>query len=284
MSFWLKFLLPGYYYFYSRLPRKSEQISWIIVFPALVLVGILLVSDANALHIIITYIIANFCWLNFYEIGYLENDAITIKLEKDPTLRIPQKEILFVQKNFNKLTLIRIITGAGLLTLIYILPVSKISFLMFTMALAGARLFFFLHNKIRSRFNVLTYHLLSTTKFFAFPLLLLPNHEQLVSLLIALYLSFPLPRTVEHAVKIRYKFVSLKKIVGDLDTFRLKYYFALIAFALVFYFFSDTLLARTVLVISLYYFFYRLVGFLMVRYGAYKRSKFKSHDWTEHKL
>lgn len=281
MNFWIKFLLPGYYYFYSRLPRKSEQVSWLIVFPLLVLLGILFVSDRNPFTVIAIYIIANICWLNFYEIGYLENDAITIKREKSPTLRIPDQEIMFIQANFKKLSFLRMLIGIFLLIIIYSLIEYTLSFYLFVLAILLARVFFYLHNNIRNRLNIITYHFLSTTKFFVFPLLLVPNKEQLAPLLIALYFSFPLPRTIEHAVKTKYNLGALKAMVGELDTFRLKYYLFLVVIALAINLFKQNQYSEVFLFISLYYFIYRLTGFYLIKLGAYRRSKFKSHDWNE---
>lgn len=280
MNYWLKFLLPGYYYFYSRLPRRSEQVSWLIVFPIVVLIAILLVTDQNPFTITVTYLIANFCWLNFYEIGYLENDAITIKGEKEPTLRIPESEILFIQENFYKLTIFRILTGVGLLIVLFYIIETAANFWFFILVLVLARFFFYLHNSNRSRLNVLTYHFLSTTKFFVFPILLVTDSDELIALLVALYLSFPLPRTIEHAVKAKYKLVLLKKLVGELDVFRLRYYLFLAILSVILYIFVKTTFSFIMLFLGLYFFVYRSIGYLLIKFGTYRRTKFKAHDWT----
>ena len=77
-----EFLIPGYYLFYSRIKRKSELLSLLIVYPLFLFVFIGLILNNISWAYIFTFIISLMTWFSFYEIGYLENDAITIKREE----------------------------------------------------------------------------------------------------------------------------------------------------------------------------------------------------------
>src|SRR5690606_17357064 len=113
-------------------------------------------------------------WMLIYEIGYLENDTITIKKERHPNLRIPERDILTIQRFFWPILVLRVVSSLMVILLVYFLRILDFQTLsLFLLCLAAARLIFWIHNSVRSRINILTYFLLCCTKYFVFPLIFL---------------------------------------------------------------------------------------------------------------
>ena len=148
----------------------------------------------------------------------------------------------------------------------------------FILGIGVSRIAFFLHNTLRNRWNILTYHVLSTTKYLSLLALFLSFVEyRFVFLLV--WLLFPVPRTLEHAIKVKYNFTRLQRFIGNLDTFRVKYYTLCLLVSLGYYFFSKDEDGWIILLGVGWYFIFRGGIFILLRIGAYKRTNFTSHHW-----
>lgn len=217
----------------------------------------------------LSFILGFFAWLSIYEIGYLENDALTIRKEAKPNIRISQGDIHFIQQKYWRiivfrlivfLTILGILVGAGLF--------SQYQLKIFVLMVIAGRMFFLLHNQIRSRWNILTYFLLCVSKYWVFPMVFL-GLDYGTEPYWVIFLAFPLLRTLEHAMKPKYQFVKLKNWAGSLDGFRVKYY----GFWLVVAVFFSTMLfdCRIFVYCTLYFFLFRLGIFFLIRTGKYAR-------------
>jgi hypothetical protein len=131
------------------------------------------------------------------------------------------------------------------------------------------RLLFFLHNTLRSRINILTYFGLCVTKYLVFPFLLLGMDYGLEPYLV-IFFTFPLLRTLEHAVKPKYELVTLQQIVGSLDKFRLGYYAFVLVIALGIWGFFDLL--PTLALSLIYFFIFRFGIWILIRSRVYSRE------------
>ena len=276
-----KLLIPGYYLFYSRLKRKSELFSLLVVYPFFLGFIIIISKAVELLPFICAFLMGLFTWLSFYEIGYLENDTVTIQKEKKPTLRLPKIEISQIRSTFLKIVVLKLIIGCfGLLGLFFINKLHIMPLFMgyFILGIGVSRIAFFLHNTLRNQWNIVTYHVLSTTKYLSLIALFLSVVEyRFIYLLV--WLLFPVPRTLEHAVKIKYSFIKLQRIIGNLDTFRVKYYTLCLLVSLCCYFFMDNEESLIALLAVGWFFIFRVGIFIILRIGAYKRTNFTSHDW-----
>src|SRR5690606_23702956 len=199
---WVKFVLPGYYLFYSRLARKSERISWLVVFPLTVLLVNMLAAPNNSALISGIFLLSFLSWLAVYELGYMENDVFTIDRETNPTLRISSEDIAWIKSNFYKIVSIRLLLFLLLTCLLWYFFADQFSLAYYFATIGLTRLAFYLHNRLRSRWNILTYFLLSSGKYLFLALILF--QLELPLLLLALHLAFPLPKTLEHACKVKY--------------------------------------------------------------------------------
>lgn len=220
------FAVPFYYLFHSRLCWRSEQVSWVLINPipifALTIAGGHLPIVWHSLMFVLGFV----AWQAVYEIGYIENDAITVKGEAEPTLRLTDKEAAFIESRLGLIVALRLLIAfLALAAMTWIAFQTQLQdhLIAFVAILVLSRIVFVVHNRIRNRFNVLTFGILSATKYVALPVLLTEPHHMVLSIVTALSV-FPIVRTIEHATKNKYGFWRLKALVGVFAAFRVRYY------------------------------------------------------------
>lgn len=276
----IPFFIPGYYLFYSRLKRKSEIVSLLIIYPIYILVMLFYFSDLALTELLLFFVVAWLAWITVYETGYFENDAITIKKEVNPTLRMAPDQITWVQQNFILIHVVRFFLAFCFLGLLFWLSDTIITindFIGFVICIFVARLFFFFHNSLRSRWNILTYLLLSSTKYLSFFILFYSHLSFVPEILYCVLLTFPIPRTIEHAAKTKYGLQKIQNLVGNIDTFRWKYYLTGFLIALVLHYIKINPITIAFLFSMGYFLSFRLFSVLIINLGFYKRSFSKAH-------
>lgn len=275
-------VVPFIYTFRSRLVRVSEKVSWFIVYPMLIAIPCYFLAAMPIDSYLIIFLLSFVAWQSIYEIGYLYNDSLTIEKESDPTLRFPREILESIRERLTKAVFVRI--GVTMLILYWLWQQygATLSVGLFAIAICLSQGAFFLHNILRSRMNILSYALLSATKYIAFPVLLFGLEQPMM--LVFYLVIFTLPRTMEHAVKVKYGIRWLKfNIVGEFEVFRMKYYLALVVlYTIVFLFSTETERSTFVfLMTSIAMLAYRMVIWMVIKTGRYRRSKFKVHDWSQ---
>ena len=135
----------------------------------------------------------------------------------------------------------------------------------FLLILIFVCIFYWLHNNYRNRFNIITYFFLSFFKFFGliYPFFLVANSESFLELMIVVILMFPALRTLEHSRKSKYELQLVKKIITDVDRFRVIYYFSNSILFFSYYYLMGSFIL--VAIVSLYYFVVRLFAFLYAK-------------------
>jgi hypothetical protein len=267
----LKFLAPFNYLYLSRLKSKLEIYSIIWIYPLYLFVFVFLIYGFEWIPGLFLFVLVLISWMSIYEIGYMENDAITIQKEQEPNIRIEANDIIFIQANFNKIVAFRILFFLSLMGVIFfsrLLPLNQVLF--FIAYVAFTRLVFYLHNTIRSRWNIVTYFFLCVLKYFIIPIMFLGWNHGIEPYLIML-ISFPLLRTMEHSVKSKYQFVKFREMLGSLDTFRVVYYSFCLALVVLGYFMFN--LSLNWVYAIFYFFIFRAGIFLMIKMGVYSRKK-----------
>lgn len=269
----LKVLIPMYYTFYSRFKTTFDKISWMIIYFIPVLVLIFTNYTLQFYWLISTFLIAVMSVYSVYEIGYIENDVITIKKEKNPTIRIRETEIRYIDNNYKKIISLKLLIIIALLSCLMILNTHfglNLNIYPFILSLVLMRVLFYLHNFIRNNFNILTFFLLSVLKYFTVVLLYFSS-EKSVHLLFFILLMFNIPRTLEHSTKIKYNVVFLQNAIGNHDVFRVKYYFTVLV---------SLLLLRLFIVYNSFYIFiicwflaYRFFVLLALKFKFFERKK-----------
>ena len=270
------FYVPFFYLIHSRLKTKFELISWQIIFfiPQLLITYYFLDIRSNIfLHL---FLISQLIFFSMYETGYIENDIKTTQRETNPTIRLNKKNATFITKNYSKLTNLRyFIVVSFILKLLWLDTFTSynLNLLSFGTILLFTKLIFNIHNKIRNRFNIITFFLLSILKF-SFPLVLFINFEKITYPLLLALITFPILRTTEVITLKRYNFKGLTKLIGNIDKFRVIYYsFCLLVIITLKLFLIISLFEFYISITIFFYFLLFRVGcFFLVKYGLYKRD------------
>lgn len=265
-----KFVFPFYYLYYSRLRKPEELLSLIWIYPLFLFLFLFGFYGLELIPNVFSFVLGLIAWMSMYEVGYLENDALTIRREANPNIRIPQRAIEYIQANYKRIFATRVAIFLGLVAVLYISGLlSPEQLLVFLGLVLWARLMFFLHNSTRSSINIGTYFFLCATKYLIFPLVYLGREHGIEPFMVIL-LSFPLLRTIEHATKKKYGFTKLQTWVGSLDVFRVKYYGFYLGLAIVFHLGTG---GGLVFIYSAFYFFLFRLGILsLVGTGKYTRK------------
>lgn len=269
-----KFIIPGYYLFYSRLKLKLEKISWflIYIFPIYIIGAFYNLN--NLLIYSSIFILSTVVFNAIYEIGYIENDIKTVLNEKNPTFRLSKEDYLFVKDNYTFIIYAKIFIAICLLYLIHILAnifSYNIYILQFIVLLIGIRFVFYLHNKIRSNINILTFFTLAILKYSA-PLFLILSKTELLEVWLMTLFLFPLLRTMEHATKNKYKMKKWSTFIGNHDTFRIKYYIFILIISNIYFFYLNKI-SLLVLFLIIYFLIYRIASYVLVKNNLFNRNK-----------
>lgn len=247
---------PLGYVFQSRIITKAERISWFLIFPLFLFIPVLIIGEGY-----LNFLLIFLSLLSAYEIGYLYNDVITTRTEKSPTLRSSK----FQEDNLLYCVLIRFFFSFLISSYFYFSGNLGISIYV-AFSFIVVNLLFFIHNNVRSRFNVLTYFLLVASRYI-FPSLLFCSYIQVFIIV----LIFPVCRTIEHACKVKYNLTSFQYLVGNPDVFRVKY--LSILFFIVVFFVGDS--TSTILVS--YFLVLRILSLSVSKIEFFNRNKHSSY-------
>jgi len=268
-----KFIIPGYYLFYSRLKSKIEKVSWFIIYIIPIYILGLFYTSSDYFIFTMIFILAILIFNSIYEIGYIENDTKTILNEKSPTLRLKEKDYNLFKEKYFIIILFKILVSSSLLFLVYILSdrfLFNIYLEQFLLLLFIVRILFYMHNQIRSRVNIVTFFTLAIMKYSA-PLFLILPLDSLFPVWIISFFLFPLLRTLEHSTKKKYYLIQWSNFVGNHDSFRVKYYSIMLIITLIInYFYSDNTL-YVVLLLFMYFLIFRISSYFLVKNKLYKR-------------
>ncbi len=268
--------LPFVYLIHTRLKTKFELISWQIIFfvPQLVITYYYLDIRSNIfIHL---FLISQVIFYSIYETGYIQNDIVTTKKEKNPTIRLNKKNFNFVSKNYIKLRNFRYLIALFFLIILYWLDTFtayRLNLLNFFLVLLFTKIIFYIHNSIRNRFTIITYLILAILKY-SFPIILFINFDKLSYPFIITIMIFPILRVIEVVTLNRYKFKSFKNLIGNIDKFRIFYYFILFIgiISLKLFFGLNNINFYLSISIILYFLFFRISCFYLIKNKIYKRN------------
>lgn len=274
--------MPFYYLIYSRLKTKMDLISWFIIFIIPQFVITYFYVDMRLDIFLSLFILSQIIFNTLYEIGYIENDISTTKNEKNPTLRLDRESNSYIRNNYSKIIYFRYFTVLLFLGFLYwvnLYFIFELNMTAFIVLFIINRIFFFFHNSVRNQLNLITFSVLAVTKYI-FPVILFVDIDNMMYPIILSVMVFPLLRIIEHSTHKRYGFENYAKMIGNHDRFRIIYYFGGILLYTIFWFLSyiDSENFSIAISLFLYFIFYRLTSYLLIKKGIYKRNKIKSKD------
>jgi hypothetical protein len=274
----LYLMVPYAYFLKTRLPGLFQKISWLFVY--FIPLGYLFFqfadvsSNADYFILIIGFLLVNYV----YENGYIENDIITIKKEENPTLRLSATDVEVLGNKLRVIFVIRFLVILVLLATYFFctprsLTIQRPTDLLFLQVVLQA--LYLIYNRIRNILNLLLILPLSFIRFFGFIIPFVPEHNILFFVVVTSVL-YPLPKLLEFTRKERFKLMFLSRLVGNIDAFRVKYYIGLVLLCLIIKFLNPRIYIYPYLIISIYFFLYRGIGFLLMKNKNFL-SEFKNN-------
>ena len=220
MFFILSFL-PFSYLFYTRLKGIFHKLSWVCLYYVPVVVLYLYFTHGfydvkNFIRLFVILCIVDMVYTN----GYIQNDVLTTKQEKNPTIRLPLRLLLTMRSCF----VVIIIGRAMLITFFFIILYYFDESYCFTLGVVmiGLQVLYFVYNSQRSIINLLLIPLLSFIRFFG---IIFAFIDQDPGIVIWLFLLYPFPKFLEFSTQERYITARvMKNIIRNFDVFRVVYY------------------------------------------------------------
>jgi hypothetical protein len=203
MARWM-FYIPFAYFFGTRVVTNPARVSWCMIYFVPLLLCILSFSPNLDLNAVIQFFVATVCTYTIYELGYIENDTVTVRNEALPTLRLGALQLEYVSDYWLVILFVRLLTAGLLLSYLS----SAEGFVLYWLSLIILAVMFPLYNRQRGPINAWLHPLLVTARFCGPLMLLLPE------LTVFLYglLVFPMLNGFERAREPRYGFKRLEQI------------------------------------------------------------------------
>ncbi len=201
------FFIPFFYTFTSRLNGNKSRFAWITTYiiPSVILfycVG----GDSSE---IFNYMLSLSMIYASYELGYLYNDAELTQKEVAPTLRLSASQLQFYHEN--KLSCYAVKFSIIVLLCLYLFFSNSVFFFSTLFSSFLILSLYVVYNSIRNKFNIPLYSMLVFLRCYGAFFFLLPS-----SLLVLLWVVYPLVMTIEFASKNKYNISFLAgKIVPD---------------------------------------------------------------------
>ena len=253
----MNYLVPGGYFFASRAKNIEKKIAFLIVYILPILYLCAYFGRTNN-YFAINFLLAYFCVMSLYEIGYIFNDVITTKHEEYPNIRLSVSQHQKITDNYKKLCWRKLIIACICLALVYFFEAPY--FFQFFFALIIMMIFFFIHNKIRSRLNIITYFFLCNFKYITF-LSLFISMKDIVMPISIVNFCFVIIRTFEHSQKLKYNLRIDEWIKIDIGLQRVIYsgFILILATAL----FIANFKFVPFVIVALWLFTYRVIAYIL---------------------
>lgn len=240
MSFPKKVFFPGWYFLHTRIQSKKEFVSWFALYPGFIFFVVFLSSSFSVLSVILTFLLSFVAWQSLYDFGYIFNDVVVTGRENHPNYRLPKDEISAFLPNLKLIFLVKLVFSVLAFILLYCFCLFfnlDLNLFLFGVLCVLGGLFFYIHNLVRSRLNIITYFFLSSIKYLSIPSLVFSSEVSFINGVFVL-LVFPFIRSIEHASKPKYGLSISYFVRGDLDFFRFSYYSCVLFLSIIFIFFG----------------------------------------------
>lgn len=248
------FYLPFWYSKQTRFRTIPRFFSWVIIYLIPVSLSFLLVHLGFDYTYLFKSFLGIFLVYNLYEIGYIYNDAETIKNETSPTLRLDYQQLQFYENNKKNIYCSRFFIAA-LITFVLSLYEGTLFFLLASWSIIPV---YVLYNSVRSRLNIPLHFILVTLRYSS-PILLFTGLDKAYVIVLLIFL-FPLINTLERCSGKRFNLTFFRGFfLTNKKSGRYIYYFILLVSGLFCYHISGDFVFY---IFSCYAFYYMTFRFL----------------------
>ncbi|OCL87034.1 hypothetical protein AAX26_01342 [Aliarcobacter thereius] len=256
-------IVPYLYFLKTRLKGKIQRVSWFLVYFVPNILLYLYFTDFEFSFNNLSIMIISLILINYiYDNGYIQNDVILTKKEKNPTIRLDIQILENVRLNISKIFIFRFVISILILYILYFLIEDIQKFMLLLAISTSLQILYLIYNSVRSVLNLYLILPLSYIRFYGF-IVPFVNYENLLEFIILTTFIYPFSKFLEFTKQLRYKYAFLSKMVGNIDLFRIKYYLiSTVLFLLAYVLFE---IEVVYLVIIIYYLFFRLLAYIGIK-------------------
>ncbi len=224
------FYIPFGYLYCVRLRSVAKLLSWLLLYILPTAFYAAVGYSCSWALFVLQYTLVLLATFTLYEAGYIINDTIATRHEKEPSLRLNDNEAAYFYAHQWTILCTRIaISILCLAALSFTTPILSVS-----LSLTAMCILFALYNHWRNKYNVFLYMWLVFSRYI--PFMLLCSHSTIIYIL--LFVSYPLLIGLERFSMPSYRWPLFRTIIPDEQSkarFRVIYYIILLL-ALVPYF------------------------------------------------
>lgn len=251
----LYFYIPYLYTIKTRLGKKGRLLSYILILvipPAYF--ALILQAENPTLNSLFAVIIGTLIIQNNYEIGYIQNDAETIKKENLPTLRLGKEALSYYELNKVQIYLSRFLWWALLVSILFLMQHAIHDTLIFVGIATLIIPIFLIYNSVRNYLNLILHFILTIFKYTAVQFLFLSSFKFEIFLL-SLF-AYPFLNLLDRAATPRFFRKLSEFYTPKTSKYRMYYYTCLFLICSCLYFINS--LSLESLGIVFLYFAFRL--------------------------
>lgn len=269
----LLFYLPILYVYITRLHTPLKCLSWVCAYFIPIICLLFLQNNEWNLSIrnILFALLSIVTVVNFYDIGYIQNDTETIKKENKPTSRLSILQLEHYERYKLFIYFYRIVLGLLLIYVLWRWKGTTQGCIYFLLAMIMLLVVYQLYNRMRCHWNMVFYFILSSLKYVS-PLLLFPENLTL-GLLVLGIMVYPVEKTTEFRSTKPADITTnifFRKYIIKFDKTRITSY-RVIAYAVLsvmaYLLFQIEFFKKEYVYLILYMFFFRFALWLLIKIG-----------------
>ena len=229
------FYLPFAYLYRVRLGTPAKLLSWMLlyIFPTLFFSACLWEkSGTNMTLFLADYFLILIAVFGIYESGYIFNDTLSIRGERNPSIRLYPDNLQYFYMHLPHVFVVRGAVVLAALIGLCIINNNSTAIVITVGAVVAVAILFALYNNWRSAYNAFLYPFLVFSRYIVF---LIPFFSSIENgfndfdmLVVALlFLCFPLLNAIERFSMPRKRFAFIKRIIPEEESktlFRVYYY------------------------------------------------------------
>lgn len=217
------FLMPVAYFMATRMADGNAVISWCMIYPVPILLSAYLYGDVSTPASWFAVVLAMIAIYAVYELGYMDNDTRTVKMEWEPTERLSTRDKAVYEKWRKAIIALRLVFVAGVVVGIsQLIPVNVAGETLFVLGLLIIPLAFSLYNGSRGRINLPLHFLLVVCRF-TLPGMVVVS-TGLPQYWVVMLLVFPVINLLERGGEARYRLGFLEPVNRCRNQARIGYY------------------------------------------------------------
>lgn len=258
----IKYYIPLLYALSTRFAHRSKKgvVQWIVDYWFPLTMLFLVSSTKRDVLLLGISIVAIISVYNLYEIGYIQNDADTVKGEVKPTMRLCDSDLAYYERNKFNIYGFRLVQGIFCSCFFCIIHSNKSGFLVILALMWLILPLYHVYNNNRKKWCIVLLNILTTYRY-VMPLLLVWGSFDSFSIAIA-YFMYPFPTIIQQIVmgKFGVDLPWIKRYV--ISDFKKRYFFRVKFYSIFFLFVLISVLTMNktllYLLLPLYYFVIRL--------------------------